>query len=91
MIDDEQHRNQAVTVCHWYYEEGLGQNAIARRLGVSRPTVSRLLAYARQEGLVRVIIADPHADLQSLARKLKVTFGLRDVRLSYDSDRKSVV
>lgn len=85
MIKDEQHRNQAVTVCHWYYEEGLGQSAIARRLNVSRPTVSRLLAFAKQEGLVRVLIADPQTDLESLARRLKVAFGLREVRLTYDS------
>jgi DNA-binding transcriptional regulator LsrR (DeoR family) len=42
-----------------YYLDELNQAAIAERLNVSRPTVSRLLADARRIGLVRITVHDP--------------------------------
>lgn len=42
-----------------YYLEELNQAAIAERLTVSRPTVSRLLAEARRVGIVRISVHDP--------------------------------
>ena len=41
-----------------YYELGETQNAIADRLGVTRPQVSRLLKRARAEGIVEIRIVD---------------------------------
>ena len=40
-----------------YYEQGLTMSAVARRLGVSRSSVSRLLAYAREKGIVTIRVA----------------------------------
>ena len=37
-------------VARLYWEEGLGQEEVARRTGYSRPTVSRMLAEARRVG-----------------------------------------
>lgn len=42
-----------------YYLDELNQAAIAERLTVSRPTVSRLLAEARRVGIVRITVHDP--------------------------------
>ncbi|MEU6696201.1 sugar-binding domain-containing protein [Pseudonocardia sp. NPDC046786] len=42
-----------------YYLDDLNQAAIAERLTVSRPTVSRLLAEARRVGIVRITVHDP--------------------------------
>ncbi|TCK27086.1 sugar-binding transcriptional regulator [Pseudonocardia endophytica] len=42
-----------------YYVDELNQAAIAERLTVSRPTVSRLLAEARRVGIVRISVHDP--------------------------------
>ncbi|MBP2364385.1 sugar-binding transcriptional regulator [Pseudonocardia parietis] len=42
-----------------YYLDELNQAAIAERLMVSRPTVSRLLAEARRIGIVRISVHDP--------------------------------
>ncbi|MDW8069864.1 MAG: sugar-binding transcriptional regulator [Anaerolineae bacterium] len=39
-------------VAAWYYEENRTQEEIARRLGLSRSTISRLLQEAREEGIV---------------------------------------
>jgi len=43
-----------VTAAILYYQQDRSQEQIARELGVSRPTVSRLLARARERGAVLV-------------------------------------
>ena len=43
-----------VQVAQLYYERNLTQEAIAKRLGISRWQVGRLLAEARREGSVRI-------------------------------------
>ena len=49
---------QLVQASRLYYELGETQNAIAERLGVTRPQVSRLLKRARAEGIVEIRIVD---------------------------------
>lgn len=49
---------QALDAAKLYYA-GLSQQEVAQRLHVSRPTVSKLLAYARRRGFVRIEIYDP--------------------------------
>ncbi len=60
-----------------YYEDGLTQQRIANELGVSRPTVSRLLAQAREEGIVHVTVADPSDARGDVEAQLVETFALR--------------
>ncbi len=67
-----------VRVAWLYYIEGLTQDAIAAQLGVTRMRVQRLLAQARDEGLVRISITDPIAETIALAAELKRLFGLSD-------------
>ncbi|MEA3339854.1 MAG: sugar-binding transcriptional regulator [Chloroflexota bacterium] len=59
-----------------YYEDGLTQQQVADELDVSRPQVSRLLARARAEGIVRTIIVDPFASFGEIETRLVETFGL---------------
>ncbi|MBT9677354.1 sugar-binding transcriptional regulator [Levilactobacillus brevis] len=61
---------QALTVAKMYYQAGQSQSQIAQRMGISRPTVSRLLQFAREQGLVRIQIVDPVQDVQTLERAL---------------------
>jgi DNA-binding transcriptional regulator LsrR (DeoR family) len=66
-----------------YYLEDATQVEIASRLGVSRPTVSRLVAEARKAGLVRIEVVDPFQDeTVALAERLQVVLGLRAVHLA---------
>ena len=66
-----------------YYLEDATQVEIAARLGVSRPTVSRLVAEARRAGLVRIEVVDPFQDeTVALAERLQVVLGLRAVHLA---------
>lgn len=46
------------SVARMHYDSGMSQVDIAKRIGVSTATVSRLLQRARTEGIVRIEIAD---------------------------------
>lgn len=70
-----------VLAAELYYVEDVTQAQVAQRLGVSRPTVSRLLTEARRQGIVRIeIVPPPRADDQ-LAARVKTALGLRQVRV----------
>ncbi|RUT31362.1 winged helix-turn-helix transcriptional regulator [Arsenicitalea aurantiaca] len=59
-----------------HYEADLPQVEIARRLGVSTATVSRLIQRARAEGIVRIEVRDLAAP-EALAAELRERLGLR--------------
>ena len=71
----EEDTEQLMTAAVMYYEQSASQYEIAKRLGVSRPTVSRLLARARDIGIVRIEIVAPHIDARAVER-LRVRLGL---------------
>ena len=65
-----------------YYLEDRTQAEIADRLGTSRPTVSRLLAEARRQGVVRIDVVAPSTDEdEAVAQQLALALGLQKVRL----------
>lgn len=78
----------AIDAARLYYEQGLSQAEVARSLGVSRPTVSKLIQHAKDRGFVTVAIHDPREDDSALADALRRTFGLTEVRLgrTFDDD-----
>lgn len=60
-----------------YYEEGQGQSEIAKKLKVSRPTVSRMLSQAREEGIVQIKVIHPNtSSTQELSQRLAQALGL---------------
>jgi deoxyribonucleoside regulator len=66
-----------------YYQLDYSQSQIAEMLGVSRPTVSRLLQQAKAEGIVSIEIKDPSEDVESLMSSLREKFGLRHAVVAY--------
>lgn len=46
-------------VAVWYFEDGVDQNTIARRIGRSRSMVSRMLAEVREQGIVEFRVNYP--------------------------------
>ena len=50
---------EALRAAHLYYLQDLTMDAIARELGTSRSSVSRLLSHARDSGLVEITIHSP--------------------------------
>lgn len=72
-------REQMLRVARLYYIDGIEQNQIAKKEMVSRATVSRLLATARDKGFVTIKVNDDLRDAQVLGDQLekiypKVTF-----------------
>lgn len=59
-----------------YFEDGLNQGEIAEQLGVSRASVSRLVAEARELGVVEIRINFPLARNTELERALAARFAL---------------
>ncbi|WP_026293842.1 sugar-binding transcriptional regulator [Saccharibacillus kuerlensis] len=73
----------SIEAARLYYLSDYSQQDIAVRLGVSRPTVSRLLQYAKENGFVRISISDPLEDLDALGAELARRFGLQAARVCY--------
>jgi DNA-binding transcriptional regulator LsrR (DeoR family) len=71
-----------------YYRQGRSQKDIAKALGVSAATVSRLLKRAFDEGLVRVELDLPRTE--ELESQLVERFGLRDVVVVASGGRSDV-
>lgn len=70
-----------IKVARLYYEEDISQVEIAKRLELSRPMVSRLLAEARRRKLVEIIVHYPWRNNPHLEAELNRVFGLRDSRV----------
>ncbi|MGO2240140.1 MAG: sugar-binding transcriptional regulator [Halomonas sp.] len=68
--------DQAARAAWMSFVGGMTQDEIAYQLGVSRPGVQRLLALARQEGLVKVHIDHPISTCMALGRTLRDRFSL---------------
>lgn len=65
---------QALRAAHLYYMQDLTMEAIADELGMSRSSVSRLLKYARETGLVDIQIRSPLDQAAALSRRLRQRF-----------------
>jgi DNA-binding transcriptional regulator LsrR (DeoR family) len=73
----------AYAAARLYFEEDLSQAAIARRLSVSPSTVSRLIAEARETGIVRIEIRPPIPEAR-LGDELANALALRRVVVTSD-------
>lgn len=62
-----------------YYEDGLTQDQIGKRFGLSRIKVSRLLQQARQSRVVQITITPPPDSFGDLERELEAAYGLDEV------------
>ncbi|MGO2658651.1 sugar-binding transcriptional regulator [Mycetocola reblochoni] len=66
----------ALIAAQLYYEQDLTMDTIARELGTSRSTVSRLLSHAKATGLVHISIHSPLEEPRQLESELRSRFGL---------------
>jgi DNA-binding transcriptional regulator LsrR (DeoR family) len=70
-----------------YYLDDLGQHDIARILGISRSQVSRLLARARDLGVVRISVDEYDPRDRQLEDRLRAAFPLRHAVVVRTQDR----
>lgn len=74
--DDDWPEQTAVRIARYYYELGLTQQQIAAELGIGRARVIRLLAEARERGVVTISINSPLLENLDLAEALCQRFAL---------------
>ncbi|MGV3465155.1 MAG: sugar-binding transcriptional regulator [Heyndrickxia sp.] len=72
-------RRQLVKTANLYYIEGLTQEQIAKKVGVSRPVISKQLQKAKEYGIVEVFIKDESLHTVEIEKKLEDKFQLKDV------------
>jgi deoxyribonucleoside regulator len=71
--------NLIIQVAEKYYIEHLTQSQIAKQIGVSRSTISRMLSRARDEGIVRIQIAHPQVRHARIEADLRKRFNLNEI------------
>jgi deoxyribonucleoside regulator len=74
---DNEKISKVIEAAKLYYLLDYNQNEIAKILGVSRPTVSRLLQQAKSDGIVQITIMDPTEDVENLSAQLEKRFNLK--------------
>lgn len=79
-------RSMMHTAATLHYVEGLSQVEVARRMEVSTASVSRLLARAREEGVVRIEVVGPD-EASELGGELRAALGLAAARVVEGRDR----
>lgn len=76
MLTDAE-RAALVQAARLYYEQGLTQAGVAAKIGVSRPQVSKMLARAREAGIVHIEIRTPVEGDAELLKLLGQRFNLK--------------
>lgn len=87
MGQDREHLQLLVRVAQRYYVEGASQQDISDEINFSRATVSRLLAEARERGVVRIQIENPLERVLDLEAELTKTYGLRTAWVTETNSR----
>ena len=79
MMDNRRQIKQAVEISKLYYLDGATQAEIAKKLHLSRPTISRALQFARDNQIVKIQVSDPLSDLSDLREQVKERYHLDEV------------
>jgi DNA-binding transcriptional regulator LsrR (DeoR family) len=76
---DQSQKALLYKIADCYYEQGLTQQAIARRFGISRIKVSRLLKFARDHQIVKITIMPFQETNAAVEHALEEKFGLDEI------------
>lgn len=90
MLSAEKRFGRLVDVARMYYEQNMTQNEIAKKLGISRPLVSVLLAEARENGIVSIRINDTRAANDELAQRIMDRFWLSSVTVVMNDEGQNM-
>ena len=77
-----------VRVADMYYQQEMLQDEIAKKLNVSRTTISRALTKAKKEGYVKIIIDFPTENVIELEKELEKKYKLKEVIVVKIEDKK---
>lgn len=80
-MTEQEKINIAVRVARMYYYQNMKTTAIAKEINFSRSTVSRLLSFAKNEGLVNIQVLDPSEEPQHMEKRILDEFNLKRVHV----------
>lgn len=82
-----------IEIATLYYYDGLTQREIAKRFGISRSNVSRLLTEARNRGIVEIKVKQKIPLDYNLQKEIRSRFSLKDVKIlkSYGLDYQEML
>ncbi|MDQ0300026.1 deoxyribonucleoside regulator [Salibacterium salarium] len=83
--------SKMIDAARMYYEYDYSQQEIAKKLEMSRPTVSRILKKAKQEGIVEVTIHDPSEEIEQQTLALKKTYELKEVIIVHSDEEETTL
>lgn len=69
-------------VVDMYYKEELSQEIIAKKLNISRTTVSRTLTRAKKDGYVKIVINYPSESPIDLEKELEKKYGIKEAMVA---------
>jgi len=73
---DVENLRMMTKVAHLYHSRGMVQTDIAKTLGISQARVSRLLASAEEEKIIRTVVVSPPGLFAEVEQELERRFGL---------------
>ncbi|MGC6768004.1 sugar-binding transcriptional regulator [Enterococcus sp. LJL128] len=79
-------RRKLLKIVTLYYDSGLTQAEIAKKMAISRPVISKMLQQAREEGMIKISIRDDSAYAVKLSLKLEEYYGLDEVIVVPDNE-----
>lgn len=83
MLTHKRHADDDIAQAAWlYYVGNLSQQDVSKRLGISRFKVLRMLADAREQGLVRIAVEHRTSRTLALADQLVEAFGLQEAQVA---------
>ncbi len=85
--------NEYVRIAFYYYKSGMTQNEIAKKMGISRQKVNRVLGECLQLGIVQINISGCDDTYISMESQLEELYGLQHVRICQEptqSDQNSL-
>lgn len=89
--EDHERLRRIHKVLVMHYLEGLSQAEIAKRTGLSHPTVNRLVKEGHERGYVQISVQSPLQSLFELERELAAASGLREaIVVPTASDKEAV-
>ena len=78
-MDAEQRQQVAIDIAKMYYIDGISQDDIAKKTGMSRSNISRILKKCVSDGIVEIIVHDNISLCSDVAHKICTYFQLKDV------------
>lgn len=82
-------KNECRRVSYYYYVAGLTQNTIAKKMGMSRQRVNRILSASLENGIVKISIEGLDETYLQLEYEIEKKYGLKAVKIIGQDDYKA--